>query len=69
MIIGVTSTMPKINQDTALQAIYALLDILDGQQDHDLEYNTGLPSARCAEIADLRSRLVVEYGSGWLNRI
>jgi hypothetical protein len=62
--------MPKpIDQDTARQAVYALLDMLDGEQDHDIEYKTGLPPARCAEIAALHSRLYTEYGADWLKSI
>lgn len=59
--------MQTIDQTTARQAIFALLDVLDGQQDHDIRAMTSLPEARCAEIAALHSRLFTEYGRDWLN--
>ena len=59
----------KIDQNTARQAIYALLDILDGREDHDLEYMTGLPAARCTEIATLHNYLLVDHGPEWLRSI
>lgn len=59
--------MTTIDQTTARQAIYALLDVLDGQQDHDIRGMTGLPEERCADIAALRSRLYTKYGRDWLN--
>lgn len=55
-----------ISQETAKQAIFALLDVLDGQQSHDIEYMTGLPPERCAEIAALRSQLYTEHKTEWL---
>jgi hypothetical protein len=60
--------MPKpIDADLARQAIYALLDCLDGQQGYDIEYMTGLSITRCDEITALCGLLLKEYGADWLN--
>jgi hypothetical protein len=57
---------PIIDQQTAREAVYALLTLLDGEQDHDLEYSTGLPPERCREICNLRGRLYERFGQDWL---
>ncbi len=50
-----------IDQQTAREAIAALLDVLDGEKAHDLQANTGLPAARCEEIHALYCRLSKEF--------
>jgi hypothetical protein len=55
-----------IDQQTAREAIYAVLTLLDGQQDYDLEYTTGLSLERCQKICNLRSRLYEQFGKDWL---
>jgi hypothetical protein len=57
-----------IPQDVARQAIYALLDVLDGQRDSDIENMTGLPPARCIKIATLHRQLLADHMQEWLNR-
>jgi hypothetical protein len=50
------------------ETVFALLDILDGVQEQDIEAMTGLSPERCTAIASLRSRLYTEHGHAWLNR-
>jgi len=57
-----------IDQQTARATVYALLDVMDGIRDHDIEAMTGLPPARCKEIAHLHSGLLAAYGGEWLTR-
>ncbi len=40
------------------EVVKAFLDLMEGVQAHDIEAMTGLPPERCAEIADLRARLL-----------
>lgn len=40
----------------------ALLDVLDGNHAHDIQYMTGLPESRCHEIAELHNRIRAKVG-------
>jgi hypothetical protein len=40
--------------DRALQFALALVDIMDGMEDHDIQAHTGLPDAECEAIAGAR---------------
>jgi hypothetical protein len=55
--------MPKkiIDQETAAAAIAALVDVLDGEDEHDIRANTGLSEERCKEIRALYCRLLKEF--------
>ena len=55
--------MPKktIDQETARQAIDAVLDLMDGVKEHDIQAATGLPDERCTEIYALYCRLFKEF--------
>ncbi len=50
-----------IDANDANDAITALLDVLDGEKEHDLQAATGLPAERCAEIYAVYCRLLVKY--------
>jgi hypothetical protein len=58
-----TATVPKktIDQETARQAIDAVLDLMDGVKEHDIQAATGLPDERCKEIYALYCRLFKEF--------
>ena len=57
-----------ITQDLARQAVYALLDVLDGVQRHDIRSQTGLPHERCDEIANVRALCFDLVGEEWRSR-
>jgi len=58
----------KISQELAHQAVYALLDILDGVSVGDIEASTGFSPARCLEIHDLHLLLLENYQASWLQQ-
>ncbi len=50
-----------IDQETAAAAIEAVLDLMDGVKEHDIQANAGLPEERCKEIYALYCRLFKEF--------
>ena len=47
-----------MNQELFEQIKTAFIDVVDGQDQHDLVYATGLSETRCREIIDLFNQLV-----------
>jgi hypothetical protein len=68
VVIVVRHKMTKnISQYLAREAIYALLDVLDGEQVHDIVGMTGLSQERCEKIASIRAECFATYGKEWLD--
>jgi len=49
------------------EAVYALLDVLEGQRVHDIVAMTGLSEARCEEISRIYWQCIENFGKGWKN--
>lgn len=67
-----SGTLVRFEKDSLVKALpspravaFAFLDRMDGQDDHDIHRDTGLPHERCAQIGKLRAELAAAYQGQW----